>query len=245
MSAAEPVIEISGLDVALGGQLVLENIDMRVERGDFMALLGPSGGGKTTLLRVLLGLLTPDRGRVSILGQPPEKARGRIGYVAQHASFDRDFPITGLDIVRMGRLGKPDDDERCRAALQRLGISEMAARQVGTLSGGQLQRVLIARALAMEPDVLLLDEPTAALDIQNAAAFYDLLGELSAEVTLILSTHDVMGVSTRVGSIACLNRTLTMHGPGELPAQSLAELYGCPVELVAHGAPHRVLGEHR
>jgi zinc transport system ATP-binding protein len=249
---AEAAIEMNEVCVTLGQRPVLAAVNLTVARGEYVALIGPNGGGKTTLLRVILGLVRPQRGTVRVLGAAPEEARGRVGYVPQHARFDLDFPIRVADVVHMGCLrDRPrpswrtsDARRRVIEILAQLEIGDLAERPIGKLSGGQLQRVLIARALAVEPELLILDEPTASLDVQSAGAFYDLIQELARRMTVIIASHDVTGVSARVGSIACLNRSLYYHPSAELPASALAEVYGCPVELLAHGVPHRVLGTH-
>lgn len=248
-AAATPAIELHDVWLSFGRQPVLEGVELELPRGEFMALLGPNGGGKTTLLRVILGLLQPDRGEVRVLGTTPRGARGRIGYVPQQARFDMSFPIRVIDVVRMGvRRGLMSSARNQRAAalaaLDRLESRELADNLIGELSGGQLQRVLIARAIAMEPQLLVLDEPTASLDVRSAEAFYDMLKTLAEEMTLVLTTHDVTGVSSRVDSVACINRKLFYHPTNEIAADTLARVYGCPVELIAHGVPHRVLGEH-
>lgn len=248
----ETVIELEDVWVTLGREQVLQGIDFRVARGEFVALIGPNGGGKTTLLRVLLGLVRPERGTVRVLGVAPEAARGRVAYVPQVARFDLDFPIRVVDMVQAGRLRRRpifgalgrEDRSAALARLERLEIADLADRPVGRLSGGQLQRALIARALAVDPEILVLDEPTASLDVQSADGFYQLLAGLLDDMTVVLSSHDVTGVSSRVGSIACLNRRLYFHPASEITPDVLAEVYGCPVELLAHGVPHRVLREH-
>jgi zinc transport system ATP-binding protein len=249
---SEPVVELRDVWLTLGRQLVLRGVDLSVPRGESIAVIGPNGGGKTTLLRLLVGLLRPDRGFVRVLGRDPEAARGLVGYVPQRVRFDMDFPIRVIDVVAMGRLRRAGlltrlsaaDEQVARDALEQLEIAHLAERRVGSLSGGQLQRVLIARAVAVEPQLLLLDEPTASLDVHSAAAFYELLNRLARRMTVMISTHDVTGIAARVGGIACLNRELFFHPAGELSAARVAEVYGCPVELIGHGVPHRVLGEH-
>ena len=248
-SAADAAIELHDVWLSFGRQSVLEGVELHLPCVEFMALLGPNGGGKTTLLRVILGLLKPDRGEVRVLGSTPERARGRIGYVPQYARFDLTFPIRVIDVVRMGVRRSIAPSKRAQrtaalAALDRLESAELADNLIGELSGGQLQRVLIARAVAMEPEVLILDEPTASLDVRSAEAFYDMLKTLAEEMTLVLSSHDVTGVSARVDSVACINRQLYYHPTNEVAADTLAKVYGCPVEMIAHGVPHRVLGEH-
>jgi zinc transport system ATP-binding protein len=221
---AAPAVELKDVTVTLGRQTVLEGVRLAVPRGEYVALIGPNGGGKTTLLRLLLGLVRPQSGTVRVFGSGPEEAHGHVGYVPQHARFDFGFPIRVADVVHMGRLRsglRPswmDRPARRRVGeiLEQLEIGDLAERPVGKLSGGQLQRVLIARALAVEPELLILDEPTASLDVQSADAFYDLIQGLARRMTVIIASHDVTGVSSRVGSIACLNRRLFFHPAGEL-----------------------------
>lgn len=245
-----PAIELHDVSVALRGVPVLEDINLRVEAGDYVGLIGPNGGGKTTLLRVVLGLLTPDRGEVRVFGRPPPQTRGRIGYVPQLARFDTDFPIRVLDVVAIGRLhprrlGRPlrrADRAAARDALARVELADREAAPVGALSGGELQRVLIARALAMEPDVLLLDEPAANLDTRAGHGLHAFLEGLAGEVTVLLVSHDVGVVARSVRSVACLNRRLVFHPANELTADDLARTYGGPIHRLAH--IDRVLAGH-
>ncbi len=249
MAATRWAIEVHELSAGYGRDIVLDGVELCVPPGEFLALIGPNGGGKTTLLRVLLGLLRPKQGTVRVLGAAPDGVRGRVGYVPQHARFDTGFPISVIDVVRMGvppPLRRDPNAARAAAlqALQQLEMNDLAAEPIGELSGGQLQRVLIARAVVMQPELLILDEPTASLDVRSADSFYELLHELARRMTVVLSSHDVLGVSSRADSIACLNRKLYHHPAGEVDAGTLAQVYGCPIELVAHGVPHRVLQEH-
>ncbi len=246
-----PVAEIVDVSLHLGGRPVLEQVSLRIEAGDYLAILGPNGGGKTTLLRLLLGLLQPDRGRVRVLGVAPRQARGRVGYVPQHVRFDLDFPIRVLDVVLMGRLGarrlgrlQAEDREAARAALARVEMEGLHDRPIGSLSGGQLQRVLIARALAQQPKLLLLDEPTASLDERIGRSVWELFEELSEEMAVVVVSHDIGAISRYVRSVACLNRHLHAHPSKELTPEILEATYGCPVDLLAHGHPHRVLEPH-
>ncbi len=239
------VVELTDVTVTLGGRPVLEDVNLQVERGDYLALIGPNGGGKSTLIRVIVGLLTPDRGSVRVLDHSPDDAHGRVGYVPQYARFDLDFPIRVSDVVHMGRLGHGRgaagfgfgrrDPQAVARVLERLEIAQLADRPIGALSGGQLQRVLIARALAAEPEILILDEPTASLDIQSADAFYALVNSLAERMTVIVATHDIAGLSTHVRRVACINRHLFCHATEEVSATVLSELYGHPVSLIAHG----------
>ena len=240
MSAA---IHLKDVCVRYGERQVLDHVTLDVQSGDYMALIGPNGGGKSTLLKVVLGLIEPDSGTVEVLGGSPRAARGKIGYVPQYLRFDTDFPVSVRDVVAMGRLKKSKDPERVEAVLAQLDVADLADRQVGKLSGGQLQRVLIARALAVEPLVLLLDEPTASLDIQSASGFFDLVATLSQDMTVVLVSHDVGAISSRVRSVACLSQRLFTHAE-QLDPDVVEQVYGCPVDLLAHGAPHRVLHTH-
>jgi zinc transport system ATP-binding protein len=247
-----PAVELEGVCFSFRGVAVLEDVSLTIGPGDYLALLGPNGGGKTTLLRLVLGLLRPDRGRVRVFGEDPVRARGRVGYVPQHPRFDLDFPIRVLDVVLMGRLARrgpfrrfqEEDRAIARGALERVEMAALADRAIGSLSVGELQRVLIARALALQPSLLLLDEPTASLDERVGRSVWELFEELSGEMAVVLVSHDIGAISRYVHGVACLNRRLHAHPSKELTAEILEATYGCPVELLAHGHPHRVLSSH-
>lgn len=250
------------MTLSFGGVPVLENVNLDVERGDFLAVLGPNGGGKSTLLKVMLGLLRPDSGTVRVLGAAPGEAGGRIGYLPQHTHVSGSFPITVLDAVRMGTvspgLGRiagfgsgRDEAGRARRALERVGMSEHAHRALADLSGGQKQRVFIARAVVDDPELLLLDEPTASVDSASRNSLFRLLSELNGDMTVVMVSHDISSLASGVKSVACVNRTLHFHHAPELTGEMFKMGYGgegelcCPVELVTHGdVPHRVLGRH-
>lgn len=244
-------VEVQDVALAFRGTPVLEDVNLKVDRGEFLGIIGPNGGGKTVLLKVLLGLLRPDRGRVRVLGVSPEGARGRVAYVPQFPPFDRDFPIRVTDVVRMGRL-RPrggsvpggSDDERVSQAMYQTGIGGLADRQIGKLSGGQLQRVLIARALAMDASLLILDEPAAALDAQTAGQLYGLLAELAGGMTVVMVAHDLSVMYRHVKSVACLNRRLYHHPVSELTQEVLERTYGFPLDVLAHPHSHRLLDGH-
>jgi zinc transport system ATP-binding protein len=245
------VIEVKDLTVSFRGREVLESINLTVFNDDFMGLIGPNGAGKTVFLKTLLGLISPDSGSISILGAPPKTGRKAIGYVPQYAQFDNDFPITVLSVVLMGRLGSgvmhysAADKEAALQAIEMVELQDLAAKHVGNLSGGQLQRVLIARAIVSNPQVLLLDEPTASLDTRVGRGFYEMLEGLSKSMAIILVSHDIGVISTHVKTIACLNRRLHYHNTKELSSELMEEVYGCPFELIGHGHAHRVLGGHQ
>ena len=191
---------------------------------DLVSLIGPNGGGKTTLFRLLLGLLKPNRGTIRVFGEPPERVRTRMGYVPQHTSFDPRFPISVRDMVAMGRLTgrstgpyRADDREAAGQALDEVGLAELADRSFADLSGGQRQRILIARALASGPELLLLDEPTANVDRAAEARLYELLGELNRRLTILMASHDVGFVTKFVKQCLCVNRSAVSYTHLTLP----------------------------
>lgn len=251
MTGANPV-SIEDLQVRLDGRTVLEEVFLEVEEGDFLGLIGPNGGGKTTLLKAILGLIKPSRGRVLVFGMNPEAARTRVGYLPQKSLFDQKFPVSSIEVVMMGRYGRKglfgrycaEDKDAALAALAAVGMEEQADREIGALSGGQQQRIFVARALVSEPDLLLLDEPATGIDSSRQREFYELLRDLNENMTIIMVSHDISAVSTYVNKIACVNRKLYYHGSKELFAEEIEEAYQCPVEMIAHGIPHRVLREH-
>jgi zinc transport system ATP-binding protein len=247
------VVRLDNAWVRYDGMVVLEDISLVVEQGDFLGIIGPNGGGKTTLLKVILGLVKLAQGRVSVLGQPPEKNHRHIGYIPQYNLFDRNFPISVRDTVLMGCNGTTgllkrysrEDKKRTQEALETVGMLSHQDHQIGKLSGGEQQRVFIARALVSQPKLLLLDEPAASVDSAMQTGFYELLVKLKKEMTIIMVSHDISAVSIYVDKIACLNRQLFYHGSKEIGPEVLEATYKCPVQMIAHGTvPHRVLKEH-
>lgn len=250
----EEIVKLEDVWVSYNETPVLEGVNLTVAPGDFIGLIGPNGGGKTTLLKVILGLIKPDRGRVTVLGKPPEQSRGEVGYVPQKPLFDPTFPVSVWDVVLMGRYGKAglmrryssEDRKVAQDALKTVGMLEYRNRQIGQLSGGQQQRVFIARALSTNPRLLLLDEPMESIDSTTQAEFYELLQTLTQRMSIVLVSHNVSVISIYVETIACLNRQLFYHGSKEISPEVLETTYKCPIELIAHGeVPHRVLREHK
>ncbi len=235
-----PAVEIQGLWAGYDGNVALEDVNLTVPRGDYLALVGPNGGGKTTLLKVVLGLLKPLRGEVRVLGQTPEAGRVGVGYVPQLIEFDRDFPVRVEEVVRMGRLGTTDrkgDAEAIRKALALVEMDPLARRPMGDLSGGQRQRVYLARALAADPQMLLLDEPTAHLDPEISARIYELLLKLTERMTVILTTHDIGVVASYAKTLGCVGRRLYLGEAGGLTQSLLEKAYGVPVRVIGHHHP--------
>jgi zinc transport system ATP-binding protein len=249
---ATAVLSISNLCAGYNGDPVLDDINLTVYQKDFIGIIGPNGGGKTTLIKVLLGLIKPTRGEVSIMGLDVHKGRWFIGYVPQILQLDQDFPISVWDVVSMGRLGKQpimrqysqDDDRIVTEVLNQVEMFECRKYPIGDLSTGQRQRVYIARALAVEPSILLLDEPTSSIDPHMSTNVYELLKELNNRVTIILISHDMSAISSYVKTIACLNHRMVYHGEKQITADMLEAGYQCPVDFIAHGLPHRVFSEH-
>src|SRR3970040_2315882 len=243
-----PFVELEGVGVSYGEVRVLDGINLTVEPGDFLGIIGPNGSGKTTLLRVMLGLLEPQEGSVRLFGQPPASFREwrRVGYVPQRAALDPSLPVTVQDVVasrlvaslrRLQRIGRAQR-ARVTEALARVGMEGHAQARIGALSTGQQQRVLIARALVCDPELIILDEPTGGVDPRAQTSFYAMLHHLNREreVTLILVSHDIGVVAKEVTKLACLNRRLIFHGrPGDfLSDAALTALYGPSVRIVSH-----------
>jgi len=247
----EILVDLKNISFYYGEIPVLEDVSFSIKRNDFMAIIGPNGGGKTTLLRIMLGLLKPDSGTVRVFDKRPEEGRKSIGYLPQNIFFDLNFPINVFDMVIMGRYREPikkyseNDVKSVLNALETVGMLEYKNRHISMLSAGQLQRILIARAIAREPELLLLDEPMSSVDPETQKSIYELFLELNKKMAVVFVTHDIGAISVYIDRVLCLNRKLFYHGPKEGSLGKLEEAYSCPVEILAHGIPHRVLGRHK
>ncbi|PID75508.1 MAG: ABC transporter [Deltaproteobacteria bacterium] len=244
----EPLVEIEDLCYSIGGRDILHDIHLTIKRGDFISIIGPNGGGKTTLLKLILGLLEPTRGRIGFPGEQSMEKTVSIGYVPQYVNHNLNFPATAIDVVLMGkrrpkrrfRLGF-SAKERALAGttLDKLGVGACAKQKIATLSGGQRQRVLIARALISDPNLLILDEPTASIDTKGQAELYELLVNINREQTILLVSHDLLMLSNYTKSIVCLNRRLLHHKHITSSNEVLQAFYSCseetlcPVDLIA------------
>lgn len=250
----KPVVRIRDVDFSYGDRKVLWDVNLTVRENEYLGIIGPNGGGKSTLLKLMVGLIKPNKGKVEVLGTRPKSAVSQLGYVPQETLSDLDFPATVWDVVLMGRTARSGlfkrysalDREKADQAIEKVHIQDLVERQIGELSGGQRQRVYIARALATEPSLLILDEPTAALDQNVGRSLYGLLDELKKSITVIMVTHDMSVISRTVSSVACLCGTVFSHGDGKtVDPDTLEKVYGCPIDLIAHGSvPHRVLSAH-
>lgn len=239
-------ITIENLRFSYGRIPVIENASLTIEEREFVCIVGPNGGGKTTLLQLILGLLEPQQGSIRVFGEPPIAGRKWIGYLPQYAHLDSHFPVTALDVVLMGRLGKTRafglytaaDKRAAREVLIKVGLEELINRPLASLSGGQRQRVLVARALVTEPKLLLLDEPTSSLDEHVESELYDLLKELNKELTIAIVTHDIGFVSSYVKKVVCVNRTVNLHPTSHIDRNIIEQMYGEHVHVVRHDQEH-------
>jgi zinc transport system ATP-binding protein len=238
----QTVISFESVFYSYNGIPALEKVSLQVQELDFMSVVGPNAGGKTTLLKLILGLLRPDEGRVRVFGEPPQKVRSRIGYVPQYVSLDPFFPVDVTDVVLMGRLGRGSrfgfyrkkDRSAAEAALRQVEMAELRRRPFFALSGGQRQRVLIARALVSGPELLLLDEPTANIDAVLETELFEMLNRLNERITIVLVTHELGFVSRYVKRVACVNRRVVVHPTCEITGRLIQEIYGGDVRMVRH-----------
>lgn len=237
--AEAAAVEMEDVSFSYDNAPVVEDATFRVPEREFAAIVGPNGGGKTTLLKLMMGLLRPDRGKVRLFGRLPHEVVRRVGYVAQGFQYDSRLPISLRDVVQMARLGGdcPPSREVVTESLDCVGMQRLAGRHFADVSAGQQQRVLIARALATEPDILMLDEPTASLDAAAEREIYALLKRLNEQMTIVVVTHDLGFVSHVVNSVLCVDRRVRRHPTAEMhevTGEVLEELYGKDLRLVRH-----------
>ncbi|MCG8471803.1 MAG: ABC transporter ATP-binding protein [Desulfobacterales bacterium] len=235
------IISLENVHFSYGDHSVLEGVNLTVPEGDFAMVVGPNGGGKTTLLKLILGLLKPKKGQLHLFGEPPKNTWSQVGYMPQYTHVDMAFPVSVLDVVLMGSLHGPqkwrytrNDRKQAHTALEEVGLNNVASRPFSALSGGQRQRVLIARALASQPRLLLMDEPTANVDPASEASLFDLLKELNSRMTILMVSHDLGLVSQVVKSVICVNRRVHIHPTSELNGTLIQELYGGHIKFVRH-----------
>ncbi len=249
MSDSTALIKVDNVHFSFKRTPILANIDLEIRAEDFLAIIGPNGSGKTTLLKIILGLLEPETGRISLFGSHIDdfKDWGKIGYVPQKATnIDPYFPASVQEVVAMGllagrksnRFSKTDSISRIKHALEMVGMEDKIRRHIGELSGGQQQRVFIARALASEPQVLILDEPTAGVDMETQTMFYDMLDYLNKDrkITIVLVTHDIGVITKHVKKIACINQKLYFHGSHEdfCATKELQGMFGEGSHIICH-----------
>lgn len=247
------IIQLSDISAAYNEKVVLNGVNLCVYERDFLGVIGPNGGGKTTLIKLILGLLKPTGGEISFYQQGQKVPDITMGYLPQYNSIDKKFPISVYEVVLSGlskkkslfRRETPEQQEQVRRIIARMGLEGLEQRAIGELSGGQLQRALLGRALVSNPEVVILDEPNTYIDKRFEARLYSLLEEINQERAIILVSHDIGTVLQNVKTIACVNETLDYHPDTEIPSEWLEEHFGCPIELLGHGnLPHRVLKCH-
>lgn len=243
-----PVIDVRDVCFSYGAQEVLHNVSFAIAPCSLVAVVGPNGGGKTTLLKLILGALTPRFGQIRVLGSSSEEARPRVGYVPQSVPFDSRFPVSVREVVLMGRIGKNcfgtygrSDRNAARVALERVRMERLAARPFSELSGGERQRVMIAQALAGGSELLLLDEPVASVDPEHASQMYELFRELTADVTVMMVSHNLSVVTGHATHVLCVNRTTGLHAIGEVASATFTEAFGGSLTAIRHGADCHVL----
>ena len=247
------LLEIQNITVAYGTKTVLTNVSLTLWKNDFLGIIGPNGGGKTTLLKAMLGLMKPLEGNIIFYDDDRPVSALKMGYLPQINRIDKDFPISVYEVVASGLIAekkgwrKYSDKQRLRIneTLERMGISEKAKCPVGELSGGELQRALLGRAIVSQPRLLILDEPNTFVDQLFESRLYKLLEEINQDTAIILVSHDTGTILPLVKNIACVNETLHYHAGNNLTEEWLGQVYHCPIELIGHGDfPHRVLKTH-
>jgi zinc transport system ATP-binding protein len=235
-----PIVEIKNLSFSYKRDKTLEDINLTIEKGDFFAIIGPNGGGKSTLLKLILGIIPPQEGSIEIFGQKPQKNLAKVGYVPQNTDVNIDFPIKVIEVVLMGHIGtkRPlfgyaKEEIMCAmGALAQVEMEQFAEQKIGELSGGQRQRVMIARALCANPQILILDEPTAYIDIDGQKKIYELLNNLNKTITIIVVSHDISIILEYANKIVHINKTLTYHLLSQEEKKKLnMEGHFCEVEL--------------
>ncbi len=245
------LVSIKNATVSLDGVEVLQNVNFEITGNDFIGVIGPNGGGKTTLVKLILGLIKPVRGKV-IYNIPHNTGESRIGYLPQVHAFDKKFPISVHDVIlsglppKRGLVSRHTKEEKAKADswMEKLGISRLKHKPIGNLSGGEMQRVFLCRSLIAEPELLILDEPDTYVDNLFEKELYEELKELNKNMAIVLVSHDVGTITSYIKSIACVNRNLHYHPSNIISDKQLAS-YNCPVQIITHGdVPHTVLGKH-
>lgn len=248
----EPLIQLQHICVGYDGKEVLKDVNLTVYDKDFLGIIGPNGGGKTTLIKTILGLKKPSSGEITFFRHGAAVSSIRMGYLPQYNKIDKSFPISVYEVILSGLRKKvwerysKAQHQAVNDMLHRMGLESLGQRPIGSLSGGQLQRTLLGRAIISEPDAVILDEPNTYIDKRFEAHLYQLLEEINRESAIILVSHDIGSVLQNVRSIACVDGSLDYHPDTELPEGWLEDKLNCPIELLGHGNyPHRVLKCHK
>ncbi|ALO48158.1 metal ABC transporter ATP-binding protein [Hoylesella enoeca] len=249
----QPIIRLEHVTAAYEDKIVLQDATLTVFDHDFLGIIGPNGGGKTTLIRIILGLMKPISGQVTYLREGRPVHEITMGYLPQYNDIDRRFPISVYEVVLSGlsrqkRFLRPytrEQHQQVRETIHRMELEEFERKPIGALSGGQLQRVLLARAIVSHPEVVVLDEPNTYIDKRFQEQMYQILDTINRDCAIIIVSHDIGTILQNVKDVACVNRTLHYHASTEISEEELQEHFGCPIELLGHGdMPHRVLKKH-
>ena len=241
------LIEIRNLNAGYDGKIVLKDISLNVHNDDFLGIIGPNGGGKTTLLKLILGLLKPKSGEIKFFNP---NLKNKIGYMPQTNYIDKQFPILVKETVASGlisekNLSKQEINNRVEETISQMGLEEIMNKPIGEISGGQLQRTLLARAIINQPELLVLDEPNSYVDKRFETRFYEILQEINKKTAIILVSHDIGTIISTVKNIACVNETLHYHSGANVDYHWLEKHFACPFDLIGHGnIPHRILKNH-
>ena len=249
----DSLVDIRNLSVGYGQNIVLKDVNLSIQQFDFVGVIGPNGGGKTTLLKALLGLIPPLTGEIIYDELMTEGNTHRIGYLPQINNIDRKFPVTVFDVVRSGLMSRNrligrysrEENERANNLMSEMGIFGIGKKAIGELSGGQIQRALLCRALVNNPKLLILDEPNTYVDNRFERELYEKLKVLNDKLAILLVSHDLGTISTYVKSYACVNGSLHYHS-GNKVTPDLLKSYECPIQIISHGEiPHTVLYNHK
>jgi zinc transport system ATP-binding protein len=253
VSTTTPIIKISGLSAAYERHIVLRDVDLTVYKNDFLGIIGPNGGGKTTLVKCMLGLLKPVSGKIQFYENGTEVNHIAMGYLPQYNSIDKKFPISVEEVILSGlNIKKPlfggfsaEHREKAQEIVKRMGLDGLQKRAIGQLSGGQLQRALLGRALISDPEVIILDEPNTYIDKKFETALYQILKEINGDCSIVIVSHDIGTILQQVKSVACVNETLDYHPDKDVDTEWMEKNFNCPIGLLGHGdLPHRILGHH-
>lgn len=253
VTTTQPIIKIEGLTAGYDHKIALEKVDLEVFEKDFLGIIGPNGGGKTTLMKIILGMMKPFEGSITYYRENQKVNDLAMGYLPQYNEIDHHFPISVSEVVLSG-LGKQKavwgkysktQKEQALSTIERMQLADFKDRPIGSLSGGQLQRVLLARAIVSQPEVVVLDEPNTYIDKRFQEHMYKMLETINQECAVIIVSHDIGTILQNVKNVACVNKNLHYHAGTEVPPHELEEYFGCPIELLGHGQmPHRILKNH-
>jgi|LGOV01.1.fsa_nt_gb zinc transport system ATP-binding protein len=241
------LLTIENLQVKYDNSVTLENVNFKIKENTFITIIGPNGGGKTTLVKSILGFITPTQGKIIY------SKNLKIGYVPQKNNFEEEFPINVKTVILSGILNKKiklfhsyskKDKEILKEVLKRVNIEKLECKQINELSGGELQKVLLARAIISNPNLLILDEPFSNIDTSSTKEYYELLETLSKTMSILIISHDIGAITSYTDDVICVNKLVHYHEGSKLSNSDIQNTYGCPIDLIGHGIPHRIFPTH-